>query len=226
MSVDYRVISIGTLSAHRLWSESRPVRTGHATIVLVEEGDRRILVDPSLPEQILAARFSERTGKGLDWVTDVFCTTLRPIHRRGIEALSHADWFCSQAELEAYRHHLESLSDSASRLDAEQLDAIEADQQLLESFRPAEDKLSAQVSLFPLPGASVGSAGLLLTPPTKTILVVGDAVLTGEHMRAGQIWQGAIDADAAGASFREALEIADVIIPGHDNVQFSPQRWF
>ncbi len=226
MSVSYRIISIGTLSANRLWSESRPVRTAHATCVLVEDGQRRILVDPSLPGQILEARFFERTGQGLKSVTDVFCTTLRPVHRRAIEALEHADWFCSEVELEAYSHHLDSLSDSAGRLDAEQLEAIEADQQLLESFQPAPDTFSEQVSLFPLPGPSAGSAGLLLTPQTSTILVAGDAVVTGEHFRAGQIWQGCHEAERAMESFREAMEIAEIVIPGHDNVQFTSQRWF
>ena len=62
MPVEYCVISIGALSTNRLWGESGAVRAAHATTTLVVQDDRRILVDPSLPGPILAARFHERTG--------------------------------------------------------------------------------------------------------------------------------------------------------------------
>ena len=86
MSVEYTVISIGTLSHNRLWNESAAVRASHATTTFISSGDRRILVDPSLPPKTLLARFNERTGLDPEAVTDVFCTTLRPVHRRGIIA--------------------------------------------------------------------------------------------------------------------------------------------
>ena len=60
MTVDYRVISIGAMSAHPLWGEKLDVRPGHATTTLVTSGDAKILVDPSLPAQALEARLSER----------------------------------------------------------------------------------------------------------------------------------------------------------------------
>ena len=83
MAIEYSVISIGTLSRNLLWNESAAVRTPHATTTLVTDGDRKILVDPSLPGHILESRFNERTGAALADITDVFCTTLRPVHRRG-----------------------------------------------------------------------------------------------------------------------------------------------
>ena len=81
---------------------------------LVVEGKKHILVDPSLPGAALAARFFERTGKMLDWITDVFCTTLRPVHRRSIEAMPAANWWTGELELESYRGHLQELASSAS----------------------------------------------------------------------------------------------------------------
>lgn len=225
MAVEYRIISIGTLSHNRLWGEAGQVRTAHATITCVEDQDRLILVDPSLPGEILAARFHERTGKQLSAVTDVFCTTLRPVHRRGLPALEGAHWWCAEDELETYRSHLVDMLDKAERLSPDDAQQVEADLQLLDRFEACPEKLSPQVGLFPLAGPSVGSAGLLLTPAAKTIVIAGDAVATGEHLRAGQIWQGCFNAEQAMESFRDVLEIADVIIPGHDNVVFSPQRW-
>jgi len=218
MSVEYRIISIGALSHNRLWGERSAVRTAHATTTLVADGDRLILVDPSLPAQALEARFEERTGKRLSAVTDVFCTTLRPVHRRSIEAFDTADWWTAERELVTYREHLEGLAESAERLDGAQAAAVEADLKLVRRIRPAPEKFTDRVQVYPLAGPSPGSAGLLLTPPTETIIIAGDAALTCEHIERGQVWQGCADMQAALESLRDMLELADVIVPGHDNL--------
>jgi len=209
---------------NRLWGESRPVRTSHATTTLVCDGKRRILVDPSLPAAALAARFFERTGQPLDSVTDVFCTSLRPVHRRSVEAFPDARWWCAEAELESYGRHLAALRDSADRLESADAALVDADLALLERLKPAPDKFTEQVNLYPLPGPSAGSSGLLLTPPTATIIIAGDAALTREHVERGQVWEGSTDAEAAMDALAELLDLADVIIPGHDNVMFVAQR--
>lgn len=225
MSVEFDVISIGTLSRNRLWGEAAGVRTAHATITLVTSGERRILVDPSLPGPILEARLNERTGLGLSDVTDVFCTTLRPVHRRGIEALPAASWWAGEAEIEAYQAYLAAMLDSAERLESVAAADIEAERELLRRFGPAPEDFGPQVSLYPVAGASPGSSGLLLTPATLTIVIAGDAAVTAEHVRRGQVWAGCVDREAAMGSLRDLLELADVIVPGHDNVFFSPRRW-
>ena len=226
MPVEYCIISIGTLSCNRLWGESTAVRTAHATTTFVTDGKRRILVDPSLPAPALAARLNERTGKTLDDVTDVFCTTLRPVHRRCIAALPHAAWWVHEAELSGQRAYLGGLLESAQRLSAEEARLVEADLKLLERFKPAPEKFGPQVHLYPLPGATLGGAGLLLTPAVSTILVAGDAALTVEHVQRGQVWEGSADTEAAMESLKDLVEIADIVVPGHDNVMFTPQRWF
>ncbi|MDP6545849.1 MAG: hypothetical protein QGH60_17850 [Phycisphaerae bacterium] len=220
MAIEYSIISIGTLSRNRLWDESAAVRTAHATTTLIIDGDndKKIIVDPSLPGKILDARFNERTGGTLADITDVFCTTLRPVHRRALDALGAAKWWCNEAEMEAYARHLQGLLQSAERLDAEQAAAIEGDIEIVRKFNPAPEKLTPQVHLYPLTGASVGSAGLLLAEPTSTVLVAGDAVVTAEHFARGQVWQGCVDTEGALESLQDVIEIADVIIPGHDNI--------
>ncbi len=218
MAIEYSVISIGTLSRNLLWDESAAVRPPHATTTLVTDGDKKILVDPSLPGNILEARFNERTGGTLADITDVFCTTLRPVHRRGLDVLAHAKWWCGETEMETYAHYLQELLESAERLDAEQAAAIEADMEIVRQFKAAPEKLTPQIHLYPLPGASIGSAGLLLAEPTSTIIIAGDAVATAEHFARGQVWQGCADTEAALESLQDIIEIADVIIPGHDNI--------
>lgn len=225
MSVDLCVISIGAMSRNRLWGESSAVRSSHATTTAVFDEGRAILVDPSLPAAALGPVFNERTGKALGDVTDVFCTTLRPVHRRSIAAVPNAKWWAHEAELAAYREHLAGLLDSAERLDGAAVAAVEADLKLLERFQPAPERFSRQVTVYPLAGPSVGSAGLLLTPPTTTILIAGDAAVTAEHVRRGQVWDGCADVEAAMGSMADYLELADVIVPGHDNIMLTARRW-
>jgi len=81
------------------------------------------------------------------------------------------------------------------------------------------------VTVYPMAGATDGSAGLLLTPPTMSIVIAGDAVLTAGHVALGQVWEGCDDREKALDTLRDVLELADVIVPGHDNVCFSPGRW-
>jgi len=225
MPVEFCVVSIGALSRNRLWGEAAAVRTSHATTTAVLTDERLILVDPSLPAAALGPVFNERTGRRLSDVTDVFCTTLRPVHRRSIAALSGAAWWVHGDELSTYQSHLEGLLDTAERLDPEDAANVEADLELLERFRPAPERFGGQVTVYPLAGASPGSAGLLLTPATSTILIAGDAALTAEHVRRGQVWEGCADVGAAMRSMADFLELADVIVPGHDNVTFAPRRW-
>jgi len=227
MSVEFCVVSIGALSHNRLWGEAAPVRTAHATTTLVCEDKRMVLVDPSLPAAALSARFNERTGKHLSAVTDVFCTTLRPVHRRSIEAMPKANWWCSEPELESYRDYLAGLRGSADRLGTDDLAALEADLRLIERFRPAPEQFGRQIGQYPLAGPSPGCAGLLLSPATTTIIIAGDAALTVEHVRRGQVWEGCTDTEKALGSLEDLLELADVIVPGHDNVTVAPrQQWF
>jgi glyoxylase-like metal-dependent hydrolase (beta-lactamase superfamily II) len=225
MSVDFRVISIGALACNRLWGETQPVRTSHATTTLVTDDKKRILVDPSLPAAAISARYQERTGEPISKVTDVFCTTLRPVHRRSIEAFSKARWWACEAEIQTYSTYLDSLLRSAQRLDDTEAAQLRKDRELLERFQPAPDQFSRQVGLYPAHGASGGSAGLILTPATQTVLIAGDAVLTGEHYHKGQVWQGAQDRQAALASLKDIMEIADVIVPGHDNLLMVSRSW-
>ena len=225
MSVSFTVVSIGTLSANPFWNEPPGLRTAHATTTLVSDGDRRILVDPSLPAPAAVSRLSERAGLGAEQITDVFCTTLRPTHRRSIGAFAHARWWCAEGELSAYRRHLDMLAEHASRADRPAEEAIDADRKLMERFGAAPEKLASRVHLYPLPGPSVGSAGLLLAGARLTVVVAGDAAATFDHVLATRVWSGCADAEEAMGSMRDILEIADLIVCGHDNYMPSPTRW-
>lgn len=220
--MDYRIISIGALSVHELWEKQGSARTAHATTTLVRSGDRRILVDPGLPPPVIAARLGERTGLEPGDISDVFLTCFRPSHRWGLGAFPHARWLVSEAEREAVGRSLVEKFGLEDDEDARRM--ISEEIAILKRFQPAPDKLAPHVDLFPLPGFTPGNAGLLLSFPGSTVLIAGDAIPTQEHLEQGRVLRGAYDVELAGESFREAIEIADIIVPSHDNVLTNPTR--
>ena len=214
--MDYRVISIGTLSKHPLWNEGGPLRTPYATTTLIRSGDRAILVDPGLPPQIIAARLFERSGLMPAAITDVFLTHFRPAHRAGLGAFEGARWWIGELERETVGREL--VLRFESEMDDGLRSMLKDEIALLKRIQPAPDSLAEHVDLFPLPGYTPGTCGLLLPLATATVLIASDAVATAEHMERGQVLAGAYDIKQAQESLREAIEIADWIIPGHDNI--------
>ena len=225
MTTQYRIISIGTLSSHPLWDEPENTRTGHATTTLISVGDSHVLVDPSLPPQVLLHRLSERTPIKPEQVTHVFLTTFEPERRRSLTAFDGAHWLMHEPEIEAARPALGQRVEEADDIGDAKMAAFFRDQlTLLQRLEPAPDELMPGIDLFPLPGVTPGSCGLLLPLPGLTVLVCGDAVATAEHLEQGKVLPHCVDVEQARESFREAVEIADVIIPGRDNVMPNPLR--
>jgi len=165
-SIRLDVISIGTLSRNRLWNEGQPVRTPHATTTLIRTGKRTILVDPGLPPQALGARLYERTGLKPESVDTVFLTNFRPAHRAGIALFPKAKRLIHELEQQATAQQLRQLIDGAPDEDLDRKILTE-EMDLLESLRPADDKLAPGVDLFPLFGYTPGQSG------TATISTAG-----------------------------------------------------
>ena len=221
--MQHRVISIGTLSQHELWEHPTPERPAHATTTLITtDKGNHILVDPALPAQALGPRLTERSGLTLDDIDAVFLTNFRPAHRMGLAALEHARWLIHEPERETVGRQLLARFDQEDDNQLRRL--IETDIQLLQRCQPAPDKVAAHVDLFPLPGYTPGTCGLLLLSTTTTTLIAGDAVATREHLEQGRVLRRAFDIEKAQASLQEAVEIADLIIPGHDNLCVNPTR--
>jgi len=63
-----------------------------------------------------------------------------------------------------------------------------------------------------------GSAGLLLTETSRTVAIMGDAVISRDYFEAGRVYEQVYDLEAAQESFRDVMEVADLVVPGHDNV--------
>ena len=110
-------------------------------------------------------------------------------------------------------------------IDMEDQDRVvmQEDLALLNRLSTPDDRLAEYVDLFPLFGVTQGNCGLLIAAPTSTILVAGDAVATLDHFLAGQVLPDASDISTAQESLREVYEIADLIVPGHDNIFMNPR---
>lgn len=223
--MEVRVISIGCLDAHPLWDERDAVRMGHATTTLVRSRERVILVDPGLPGPMIEARLAERANLRPGDVTHVFLTCFRPDVRRGLAHFDEATWWLSEAERESVGPAL--LAQIQRAADAGEHDlasALRDDVALLKRCRPAPDSLAEGVSLFPLPGVTPGMCGVLVAEPRHTTLICGDAIPTVEHLERGQVVRWAGDVARARESFAEAVEIADLLVLGRDNLVVNPVK--
>ena len=222
--MDVRVISIGTLAEHPLRDTTRRVRTGHATTTLVRSGDAVVLIDPGLPPAAIVARLDERAGLDPSDITHVFLTSFKADTCRGLRAFDHADWYLSETEREAVGIPLAQLLASADDADDDTRKELEYQVSLLRECKPAPDSLARGVDLFPLPGVTPGMTGLLVAEPNRTTLVCGDAIPTLEHYEQGKVLKTAHNPEQALESFQEALEIADVLVLGRDNLVVSRGR--
>lgn len=225
--MDFKVISIGALAANPLWGERAPARTGHATTTLISSGDRKILVDPGLPELALVARLSERANLQPGDITHVFLTSFLPDTRRALTAFDDATWWVSAHERDAIglivANQLKHMVETG-RADPALKRALETDIAILKRCQPPPENLAPRVDAFPMPGVTPGLTGLLLSGERHTTIVCGDAIPTIEHLEQGQVLPMAADVDRARQSFEEALEVADLLVLGRDNVVVNPTR--
>jgi glyoxylase-like metal-dependent hydrolase (beta-lactamase superfamily II) len=220
--IRFDIISIGTLSRNRIWGETDATRTPHATTTLIRTGKRTILIDPGLPPTALAARLYERTGLKPQAVDTVFLTNFRPAHRAGLPLFAHAKILIHEVEQQATMQHLERLMEGAPEEDIDRR-IMAQELALVRSLTPAPDQIADQLDLYPLFGYTPGTCGLLIKLMTSTVIIAGDAVPTQDHFLSGQVLPDAYDIEAAQESMREVYELAEVIVPGHDNVFVNPR---
>lgn len=221
--MDYRIISIGALSTNDLWDKQGPARTAHATTTLIRSGDKTILVDPALPPQVLVPRLAERSGLAPEDITDVFLTNFRPSHRYGLAGFPDANWWISEQEREVVGQELLARFQHEEG-DEDIRDLLKKEIAVLQKCIAAPDSLADQVDLFPSFGFTPGTCGLLLSHARSTTIIAGDAAPTLEHIEHGKVLKGCFDIEQAQESLKEILEVADEIVPGHDNAIVNPMR--
>ena len=221
--MDWRIASIGTLSCHPLWNERGDHRVGHATTTVIKTGGEIILVDPSLPPTLMEARLQERWGLKLSDITQVFLTSFDPDRRRTLSGVEHANWIMHEPEIQSAAAAIQDEIRRAEN-DPSVVNILKEHLGLLGNFASPDDNPFPLVDLFPIPGFTPGSCGLLLPLPNKTVLVTGDTVATSEHLEQGSVLQNCANIELTKESLVECIEIADIIIPGRDNAVLNPTR--
>lgn len=215
MSVSVDIVSVGTLSRNRFWNETGTVRPSHATTTLLRDGEATVIVDPSLPGEILEQRLDERSGLKPERIDTVLLTNFRPVHRRGLALFSHATWLMSADEIEALTSHLHGIVDAAGARGEEVDELVEQEIKLLSRIQPAPQRLTDQMHLFPSAGVTPGAASLLALSTERTIAVTGDAIINRDYFAHRQAFEQHSNAEQAVQAVGELIEIADIIIPGH-----------
>jgi glyoxylase-like metal-dependent hydrolase (beta-lactamase superfamily II) len=215
MPASVEIISVGTLSRNRFWNEQGEVRASHATTSLIRDDTTSVIVDPSLPGELLSHRLDERVGLKPEQVEVVFLTNFRPIHRRGIHLFDHATWLMSAEELDAMHSHLNDVSAAADARGEPVDELVEQELALLGRFEPAPEKISSDIHLFPSPGVTPGSTSLLGLTANRTLAVTGDSIINQDYFAHRRVFEQHSNAEAAVQAMAELMEIADIIVPGH-----------
>ncbi len=217
MPVSVDIISVGTLSRNRFWNEKSAQRPAHATTTLLRDDESTIIVDPALPPEILSQRLDERTGLEPSQIDTVFLTNFCPVHRRGLELFAQATWLMHADEIEAMRDFLEGVCTGAAARGESVDELVDLEFKILENVQAAPDELAEQIHLFPTPGVTPGAASLLVLDDDRTTAVAGDAIINKEYFAHRQAFEQHSDAAQAVQAVAELVEIADRIIPGHDD---------
>jgi glyoxylase-like metal-dependent hydrolase (beta-lactamase superfamily II) len=203
VSARFTIVNIGTLSMNKFWGESERVRAATATCVLLESGQRRLLVDPSPQPEELEEMLFARTGLEPADVDAVFCTHWHGDHRFGLGLFSHASWLMAPSGLKEWRAQKPGESE------------------LIDRFAAAESTLTEDVRLFPSPGHTMGHHSLLVDTRWGRLIVAGDAAMTPDFYDAEEGFHNCVDFELATQTIRTIKENADLVIPGHGNLMLA-----
>jgi glyoxylase-like metal-dependent hydrolase (beta-lactamase superfamily II) len=199
-NVQFTIVNIGTLSANKFWHETARVREPTATCTLLETGGRRLLVDPSPEPELLEPMLFARTGLRPGDVDLVFMTHFHGDHRFGLSLFAGKPWLMASAGL------------------AEWGERSPQEAGLIGHVQPAEGRLPEGIDLLPTPGHTMGHHSLIAGTRWGTLVVSGDAVMTGEFFEAEEGYRNSTDFERAAETIRSIKRAAALVIPGHGNV--------
>jgi glyoxylase-like metal-dependent hydrolase (beta-lactamase superfamily II) len=208
--IRWDVLTIGHLSRNKFWGESddRAYRAPRCTTTLIRAGQRTIIVDPGCPSDEMIAVLDQRAGLTAAAIDTVFLTHFHGDHRVGIGAFPHARWQMAAQEIALW--------------DAE-LAADSPDRAVLARIEPATDVLAPGLALLQTSGHTLGHTSLVFSSDGLRVVVAGDAVMTRDFFLACDYYFNTVDATAAVQSLNAIAALAEVVVPGHDNV-FLNQR--
>jgi glyoxylase-like metal-dependent hydrolase (beta-lactamase superfamily II) len=192
------IITIGNLSRNRYWGESdeRAHRPAICTCTLITGDGFRLLVDPSLPEaERMAAELDRRAGLQLADIDTVFITHEHGDHHFGLRHFPQARWLAAPAVAEK----------------------LNAGGQYEKPVEAAASPLFGAIDLIPTPGHTLSHHSLRFDCEGRSVVVAADAAMTRDFWREKQGYFNSADFALAAHSIERLAEMADIVIPGHDN---------
>lgn len=196
--VKWKLLTMGCLSRNKFWGEDegKAYRRAYCTTVLLVAGGKRILVDPSFPAREMAGILNARCGLTHTDIDVVYLTHSHGDHVVDIHAFEKAAVFMAKEEF----RHLRDPKDPK-----------------LSGVKPAEEELAPGIKYIHLPGHTLGLTGLLFQSAQGRVVLASDAVMTEDFYRAKQGYFNNVDPVATVESINHIDQIADIVIPGHDN---------
>ncbi len=209
--VRWHVLTIGHLSRNKFWGESddQAYRAPLCTSTLIKLGDRTIVVDPGCAPNEMAHVLHQRTGLRPEAVDTVFLTHFHGDHRVGITAFPQARWCMAASEIQAWTAQV--APDSTER-------------HLLSRLEPVVDELAPGITLLPTPGHTSTHTSLSFRSAGWHVVVAGDAAMTQDFFLARDVYFNTVDRAAAVQSIETIADLADIVVPGHDNYFLNRRR--
>ena len=192
------IVTIGNISRNRYWGESedRAVRPAMCTSTLITADDFRLLVDPPIEEaDRMAAELNRRAGITPEQVELVFITHAHRDHHAGLASFPFSRWLAA----------------------GEVADAINETGRYERPVKSAGQGIADGVEPIHTPGHTLDHFSLRFTCEGRRVVIAGDAVMNRDFWRDRRGYHNSVDFTLAAATMQHLAEIADVIVPGHDN---------
>jgi glyoxylase-like metal-dependent hydrolase (beta-lactamase superfamily II) len=192
------IVTIGNLSRNRYWGESddRGRRPAICTCTLITGDGFRLLVDPSLQEaERMAAELDRRAGLTPADIDAVFVTHEHGDHHFGLRHFPQARWLAAAAVAE-------KLNEGG---------------QYEKPVEAAASPLFGAIDLIPTPGHTLSHHSLRFDCEGRSVVVAADAAMTRDFWREKQGYFNSADFALAAHSIERLSQMADIVIPGHDN---------
>jgi glyoxylase-like metal-dependent hydrolase (beta-lactamase superfamily II) len=192
------VITIGNLSRNRYWGESdaKGLRAAICTCTVISGDGFRLLVDPSLSRaEDMAKELERRTGLKPGDIDSVFITHEHADHYAGLAHFPRARWLGSP---------------EVARI-------LNGSAKLPQQLEPVTGKLFDQIEIVPTPGHTMSLCSLRFDWNGLSVAVVGDAVATRDFWLERRGYFNCVDFALSARSMDKLAQMADIIVPGHDN---------
>jgi glyoxylase-like metal-dependent hydrolase (beta-lactamase superfamily II) len=192
------IITVGNLSRNQYWGEAndKAVRKVLCTCTFISGDGFRLLVDPSEADAAdMARELDRRTGLKLQDINAAFVTHDHADHWPGLAHFSDARWMAGPGVAEI-------LNKSGK---------------LAGHVEPVTGDLFEGIKVLPTPGHTPSHHSLRFDCDGLSVIAAGDAIATRDFFRARQNFYNAVDPKQGVATMNKIAELADLIIPGHDN---------